>query len=120
MFFNKLWKRILIVFIVIFLLFLSAGIMSVNYIDSVTNSKNIHTDIVVVNDKLYGNSSDSDYYVILGTNNKTYGIMKNDGYGQKMFDIIQIGKKYEFIVQEPSPSDSNQQTHILRVDNATG
>lgn len=119
MFFDATWKRILIIFIVVFLIILGAGIYSVNYLNDVASNKNIHAETVVVVDKLYGDNPNSDYYIILGNNNKTYGITNHDGYGQKMFEKIQVGKKYEFIVKYPGPTDINQQIHILRAENVT-
>lgn len=120
MFFDKAWKRVLIVFFVVFLIILGVGVSSVNYLNDVTSNKNVHAETVVVADKLYGDNPNSDYYIILGKDNKTYGIVNHDGYGQKMFEKIEVGKKYEFIVRYPESTDINQQIHILRAENVTG
>lgn len=116
---DKMWKRVLIIFCIVFVVIFTMGITSVNYLTDVANNENIHTEIVIVKDKLYGDNPHSDYYLIIGDNNKTYGITNHDGYGQKMFEKIEIGKKYEFIVKEPLTTDINRQTHILRVENVT-
>lgn len=120
MLFDKAWKRVLIIFFVVFLIILGVGISSVNYLNDVANDENVRAETVVVADKLYGDNPNSDYYIILGKNNKTYGITNHDGYGQKMFEKIEVGKKYEFIVKYPGPTDINQQIHILRAENVTG
>ena len=71
-------------------------------------------------DDLIGNNQIPIKNLILGKDNKTYGIVNHDGYGQKMFEKIEVGKKYEFIVRYPEPTDINQQIHILRAENVTG
>ena len=61
-----------------------------------------------------------DIEIIIGTNNKTYSIVNhNDGYGEKLFSSIEIGRTYKFIVREPELTDINQNTHILQVHNVT-
>lgn len=116
---DKMWKRVLIIFAIVFLLIFGIGVMSINYLNDIVSSENVHTEIVTVTDKLYGDNPYSDYYIIIGNNNKTYGITNHDGYGQKMFESIKVGNKYEFIVKEPLPTDINRQTHILRAQNVT-
>lgn len=117
--FNKTWKKCTFIFLFIFLFILVGGILSINYLnDAVTNS-HIHSETVLVSDKMYGDSSLSDYYIIVG-NNKTYSIVDHgDGYGSRMFDKINVGNKYEFVVKEPELTDFNHFSHILQVRNMT-
>ena len=118
--FDKTWKKILIIFVIVFLFIFVGGVLSINYLsDAVTNS-HIHSDTVVVVDKIYGDSQFSDYYLIVGNNNKTYSIVNHkDGYGKDMFNRINVGNKYKFVVKEPELLDINQFTHILQVYNVT-
>lgn len=118
-FFNKAWKKCFFIFIIIFLFVLVGGVLSINYLsDAVTNS-HIHTETVTVSDKMYGDNSISDYYIVIA-DNKTYSISNhNDGYGEKMFEKIEVGSKYKFIVKEPEVTDINQFSHILQIYNVT-
>ena len=109
--FNKTWKKSLIIFLVIF---------SIIFVGGLATNNHICPEIVTVHDKAYGDKSSSDYYIIIGTNNKTYTIVNhNDGYGEKLFSSIEIGRTYKFIVREPELTDINQNTHILQVHNVT-
>lgn len=114
------WLKVLIVFFIVFLFIFGVGAMSINYLNDVVNNNHIHSDVVTVKDKMYGDNPYSDYYIIVGDNNKTYGITNHDGYGQEMFKNISIGHTYEFVVKEPELTDINQQTHILQVHNDRG
>lgn len=119
--FDKTWKRALFTFIVIFLFVFMTGVTSINYLNDVVNNSHIYPEIVTVSDKMYSDKMITDRYVIVGTNNKTYSIANyNDNYGNKMFEKMDIGGTYEFIVREPSLTDLNQNTHILQVHNVTG
>lgn len=117
--FDKTWKKIIFIFLIVFSVIFIGGVTSINYLNDVVTNEHIHTDVVLVKDKLYGDNPYSDYYVIIGGNNKTYGIPHHDGYGQDMFKSLNIGQTYEFIVKEPSLTDINRQTHILQVHNVT-
>lgn len=118
--FDKTWKKSLIIFLVIFSIIFVGGLTSINYLNDIVANNNIHPEIVTVYDKAYGDKSLSDYYIIVGTNNKTYSIVNHDdGYGVKLFTSIEVGKTYEFIVREPELTDINQNTHILQVHDVT-
>lgn len=118
--FNKTWKKSLIIFLVIFSIIFVSGLISINHLNNVVITNNIYPEIVTVYDKAYGDKSFSDYYIIIGANNKTYSIVNhNDGYGEKLFSSIEIGRTYKFIVREPELTDVNQNTHILQVHNVT-
>ena len=118
--FDKTWKKSLIIFLIVFLLIFVGGLTSINYLNDIVTNNNIHPEQVTVFDKAYGDKGFSDYYIIVGTNNKTYSIVDhNDGYATKMFNQIQIGQTYEFVIREPELTDINQNTHILQVHNVT-
>lgn len=118
--FDKTWKKSLIIFLVIFAIIFVGGLTSINHLNDVVTNNHIYPEIVTVHDKAYGDKSFSDYYIIIGTNNKTYSIVNhNDGYGEKLFSSIEIGRTYKFIVREPELTDINQNTHILQVHNVT-
>jgi hypothetical protein len=118
-FFGSTLRKCIVLFMFIFLFVLIGGTLSINYLnDAVTNS-HIHSETVLVSDKMYGDSRFSDYYLVIG-DNKTYSIVDHgDGYGAKMFDSINVGDKYRFVVKEPELTDVNQFIHILQVHNMT-
>lgn len=117
---NKTWKKCLLIFIVVFVIIITSSGIAINYLNDVVNNKNIHEESVVVKDKIYGDSSYIDYYIIIGTNNKTYSIVNHDDdYGEKMFESIEIGKRYKMIVKGPEVTNIHKPTHILEVYNGT-
>lgn len=116
--FNKTWKKSIFIFLIIFLLIVVGGFFSINYLHDVVTNNHIHSESITVVDKLYGDNPYTDYYLIIGNNNKTYSIVNhNDGYGQKMFNNIETGKTYKMIVKEPELIDINQFPHIMQVYN---
>lgn len=115
--FDKMWKKSLIVFVIIFLIVFSAGVASINYLNDVVSNSNIHQEMVTVSNTMYSdNPISQDHFIIVGTNNKTYSIVYSE---QKMFDEIEIGKTYFFTVKEPKPTDIHQYSRILQVQNVT-
>ena len=117
---DKTWKKCIIIFIIIFSIVLIGGFLSINYLHDVVSNSHIHTETIIIQDKLYGDSSYSDYYIIIGDNNKTYTIHNNnDGYGTDMFNNIVVGESYKIVVKEPDVTDLDQHTHILQVYNDT-
>ena len=117
---DKLWKKCLITFIIIFIVVAIGGMYSVNYLNDVVNDSHVHADTIVVKDKIYGDNSLSDYYIIVDTKNQTYSIVDHgDGYGKKMFDAMKEDKVYEVIIKEPGLMDVNQFKHIIKVENGT-
>jgi len=118
---DKTWKKCLLIFIMVFIIMLVSGSMVINYLNDVVSNNNIHEETVTIKDKIYGDSIYTDYYIIIGANNKTYSIVNhNDDYGEKMFEGVEIGKKYRMIVKEPELTDIHKATHILQVYNETG
>lgn len=118
--YDKTWKKSLIIFLVIFSLIFVGGLASINYLNDVVTNNHIHPEQVTVLDKIYGDNSFSDYYIIVGTNNRTYSIVNHDdGYGEEMFNAIKVGQTYKFIVKEPEITDVNKNIHILQVYNVT-
>lgn len=117
--FDKTWKKCIFIFLIIFILIFIGGFFSINYLNDAVNNAHIHSEFVVVSEKMYGDSSLSDYYIIIG-NNKTYSIVNHDdGYAEKMFNDINVGQRYKFIVKEPEITDINHFSHILQVYNTT-
>lgn len=121
---NKLFdttqKKIFIIFLIVFLFIFIGGILSINYINDSITHNHVHTDTVVVTNKMHEDNAFSDCYLIEGDNNKTYSILNHkDNYGQEMFNKIIVGKKYKFIVKDPELTDTNQFIHIMQVYNVT-
>ena len=118
--FNTTWKKILIVFFIIFSIVLIGGVLSINYLTDVVNDNHIHAGYINVSNKIYNDDSTSDYYIIVDKNNKTYSIVNHgDGYGQKMFDNMQINRTYKVVLKDPDVIDTSHYIHILEVSNAT-
>ena len=118
--FDKTWKKILIIFLIVFIVIFAGGLASINYLNDVVSNTHVYSDTVTVTDKIYGDNPMSDYYIVVGKNNKTYSIINhNDGYGEEMFNALQINKTYRFTVKEPEATDINKFTHILQVYNAS-
>ena len=114
---NTTW---LWIFIVVFIIILLGSGIAINYLNDVVNDNNIHDEEIIVKDKIYGDSAYTDYCIIIGTNNKTYRIVNhNDNYGEKMFESIEIGKKYRMIAKKHELTDLHKVTHILHVHNET-
>ena len=112
--FDTTWKKSIWIFIIVFSLIVIGGIFSIDYIADTIADKHIHSENIVVADKFYGDTTLGDCYLIVDNNNKTYTIINHeDGYGQKMFDSIQVNKKYHVVTREPEITDLNQFTHIL-------
>ena len=120
---NTTWKRCLITFAIVFLCIVGFGVVSINYLSDSVMDNHIDTVTTEVIDKINGDNKYNNYFLIITKDNQTFCIEDNsDGNGKKMFDSIQVNKTYEFTIQHPEISDSNQFTHILRVQeqNDTG
>lgn len=119
--FNKTWKKCIITFIIIFVVIVVTGVASINYLSDTIADNNIDVVTTKVADKINGDNLYNNYFLIITEDNQTFSIEdKNDGNGKKMFDSIQLNKTYEFTVRHPDITDSNQFTHVLRVQNDTG
>lgn len=120
--FDKTWKKCIFIFLIVFLLIVVGGSLSINYLHDVVTNSHVHTESITVIDKLYGDNPYSDYYLIIGDNNKTYSIVNHDdGYGREMFNNIKVGQTYKIVVKEPELIDINQFPHIMQVyGNDTG
>ena len=96
------------------------GICSVNYLHDVVDNSNVYTDVITIQDKVYGDNPNSDYYIVLDTKNRTYSIVDHgDGYGKKMFDGLELNQSYEVVVKQPDITDINKFLHIIQVHNDT-
>lgn len=118
-FYNTTFKKCIIIFIVIFLLITIGGHASIIYLDNVVTEKNLRTDYVVVQDKLPNNNYD-DVFVIHDVKNQTYIISNDDfKFDKKLYDMIEPGKRYRMVIQEPLETDTNKSIHIVQVYNDT-
>lgn len=106
--------------LVIFLIVFCALYVGILYMHEVVVNNNIRSEVVNVTDKYYAEGKFNNYYLISTDKNVTYSIsnIEND-YSQRLYDKIQIGHTYRFILQEPDVMDNNQYIHILQVHNAT-
>lgn len=117
---NKIKKiayenRFCIAFWVIFLVVFFTLYFGIISLDSIVAEKHITTEVGNVSDKFFGQGDSSDYYLITLDSNKTYYIIdKGDGEAQKMYDKIEVGKKYRFIVKQ-NIEDEDNFTHIIEV-----
>ena len=114
---KKKWAKTFIIFLIVFFVVLIGGFLAINYLNDAIIDNHIHTDIITVTDKMYDNDLYNDDYVIIGDNNKTYLIQNKTGYGEKLFNKIDIGMRYKIVVQEPLNTD--QLPFILQVHNVT-
>ena len=106
---DKTWKKCLLIFIIVFFitLLLAGGV--VDYFDDIVEDNHIHPDVIIIKDKI-----DNGTYTVIDINNKTYNIGNNDS---KVFDRIEINKKYKVVVEEPMQKSQN--AYILQVHNET-
>lgn len=112
---DKTWKRTIIIFIFIFIVVLSVGVLSVNYLHDTVTNNHIHTDNIYVVNKTHNNN----HYIVIGEGNKTYYV-SNDKYGIKIFNSIDTGKTYKVVIKEPELVDINHFPFIIQVHNVTG
>ena len=117
---NKTWKKCLLIFLIVFIVFFVGSLTSINYLNDIVTHHHIHSDTITVTDKMYGDNPLSDDLIIVGANNKTYSIANHDdGYGRNMFNSMDINQTYKVTVKEPELTEINQFTHILQVYNVT-
>lgn len=117
--FNKTWKRILIVFIVVFFIIFLSGVLIINDMEYVIKDEHVHAETILVDNKTIGEGALGDYFVIYA-NGTTYTIL-NDGTHrtQRMYDMIDINSQYRVLVRESPLSNNNQDTHIIQVNNVS-
>lgn len=115
---NKTWKKCVLLFLVVFVIIFVLGTTSINFLDDVAMDHHIHLLNGNVTDKYYGDTFNEDYYVVVINNDKVLSVKDTgDGYGKKMWNSIQVGQEYAFIVKEPELTDMHPYTHILQVEN---
>lgn len=120
MFFGSTRRKILMIFLIVFLVIFIGGLLSINYVNDVITNHHIHPDTITVTNKIHGDSVLGEHYFVIDEKNKSYTIINHgDGYGKAMFDSIDINKTYRVTVKEPELTDINQHTHILQVYNDT-
>lgn len=99
-----------IIMIVVFVL----GVVMIQGMSNVIAEQGItYTDTVVSNKFL--DESNSHFYIIVGNDNKTFDIEKND-QGTKIYDTIAVGQHYRFTVQN---NTNSPMMHIIQVYNDT-
>ena len=106
---DKTWKKCLLIFIIVFIITCVFAGGMVDYFDNVIEDNHIHPDVIVVKDKISNGT-----YTVIDINSKVYNISNNDS---KVFNRIEIGKKYKVIVEEPLEKTHN--ARILQVHNET-
>lgn len=110
----------IIVLLVVFVIVTVGGALMIDGIFHAADDNGIYTQKVIVIDKYYGQSNYEDYYLVKVNDNVTYSILTgNDNLDKRIFDSIDVGKRYEFTLHNPRPSDKNQHIHILQVHNDT-
>lgn len=119
--FDKKWKKYVIIFTIVFLVFMGIGTYSINYLHDSIMDNHIHVEEIIVQDKIYDNNTYDTYYLIIDNNNKTYTIDNNNDYNSDMFNYVQIGEKYKVVIQEPDMMGfgGNNLPHIIQVHNDT-
>lgn len=99
-----------IIMIIVFVL----GIIVIQGMTNVITEQGItYTDTVVSNK--YLDKTNDHFYIVVGNDNKTFDIEKND-QGTKIYDAISIGQHYRFTVQNDTNSPM---MHIIQVYNDT-
>lgn len=114
---DKMWKKSLIVFLIVFFLIFIGGIASITYLSNVVNDNHIHSEVINITNKTDNSTSVNDYFIVKTADNKTYIIDEKDS--RKMFNVMTVGKKYKVVVADPSSEDINEFSHILQVYNVT-
>lgn len=119
--YNTVQKKCIIIFVIIFMIIMVGGFLSVNYLDGLLTSNNIHTDTIVIKDKFIGNDTRDDCYIVTDINGKTYVIDNNNlAYDKKIFNSLTIGTQYKVTIKTPNPNDSDKNVYIMQVHNDTG
>lgn len=117
---DKSWKKYLLIFIVIFVLITGVGVYAINFMYDTIIDNDVHSTIVVINDKYSNDGDDHNYYFVVTDDNETLSIIDNgDGKGEEIWNGIQIGEKYKITVQNPDVGDLHNFRHIVQVKNAT-
>ena len=114
---DKTWKKIVIIFLIVFLVIFVGGMASINYLSGIVNDNHIHSEIINVTDKMDNSSPLGDYFLVRTIDNKTYIIDSKNG--RDMFNTININNQYKVVVADPKSQDINQFPHILQVYNVT-
>lgn len=109
------YKYIIIFLIVFFIVSLTSYLLLTDFENKI-NDQNIEYIECVVIDKYITNDS-TPHYMIVCNDNNTYEV-SNDRASKKMFDNINIGYHYHFIVRHPIDKDDN--ILIVQVYNETG
>lgn len=99
-----------IIMIVVFLL----GIVVIQGMTNVITEQQITYTNTIVSNKFLDESNDH-FYIIVGNDNKTFDIEKNN-QGTKIYDAISIGQHYRFTVRNDT---SSPMMHIIQVYNDT-
>lgn len=114
---DKTWKKILIIFLIVFFLIFIGGLASITYLSNVVSDNHIHSEVINVTNKTDNSTSINDYFIVKTADNKTYIIDEKNS--RKMFNVITVGKEYKVVVTDPSAEDINEFSHILQVYNVT-
>ena len=105
------YKYAFIGFIIALIVF-AIGAVTIEELDSVIHEKQIGYAEFTVQDK-HINQDDKQYYIIESDENETFDI-SNDEEGTELFNKIEIGKHYHFVIQHQPDATT---THIIQVYN---
>lgn len=108
--------KYIIIFLVVFITVSLTSYVLLTDFENKINDQNIQYVECAVVDKYITNDSIPQYMIVCNDNN-TYEIA-NDRASKKMFDNINIGYHYHFIVRQPI--DKNDSILIVQVYNETG
>lgn len=111
---NNPCKYLIVAIIIMFVVFV-IGVYFINTTMTVINEKNLEYVEFTVADKYISDDFDH-HYIVVSEDNYTY-IIDNDDFGKKVFNKIETGSHYYFIIRSPYNDKDNM--HIVQVYNAT-
>lgn len=114
----KIWEgncRYVIIALVVLILTFVVGAFFIDSLNYVIQDKNVnYTDVIVAN-KYIDNDSEH-FFVVVSEQGDVYDIV-NITDGKDIFNSIEVGKHYRFIIKEPLSVD-DKYIHILEVHDA--
>lgn len=107
-------------FVVIFSIIFVSLYFGIIITDETFAEKHVREETNIVIDKYYSQAHQSNYYLIETQDNDTFCIL-DDGSGDAkiLYDQIEVGKQYVFILQDTGIEEPSQYSYILKVYNVT-
>ena len=84
---------------------------------NMVEENSIRSEVVVVQDKYYDQKDYHHHYFVLTQDGNTYSFSDKSEQSIRMYNAIEKGKTYRFVLQDPNPLDDNQYIHIIQVHN---